>query len=178
MIILFLPQSSLTTNRISDKEPSTTGVRFVVGAALVKVGGFFMSVKTDIGPFAIVPLWLSKSASNSALRLYALVSAKYANKESQAWPSYKTISEDLGCSKSSVVRDIIELKKLGALTIENRNRPNGSPTSNVYTLITSKPEADIEAKLERGAKSMQTKKLEHEAMLGRIAMIGGLTDNL
>lgn len=132
-----------------------------------------MSIKTGDGPFAIIPLWIILSASANAVRLYTLMWAKYSDKESNTlWPSHKTMANDLGWSESSIKRTILELKNLGAVTIENRNRSDGSSTSNIYTLITSKTEADMEAKLERRAKSAKTTKLEQEAIFGRIAMIG------
>ena len=50
-------------------------------------------VRSDIGPYAIVPLWLLETGvSGQAVRLYALLAAKYADKHGAGYPSRKALA--------------------------------------------------------------------------------------
>jgi hypothetical protein len=89
--------------------------------------------------FAIVPEYvLFSSVSPNAVRLFAVLN-RYANKRGQAWPSRKTLAELMDVSVATIDRAKDELVELGALTVENRQGPNGDPTSNIYTLVMSSP---------------------------------------
>jgi hypothetical protein len=89
--------------------------------------------------FAIVPSYvLFSNVSANAVRLFAVLN-RYANKRGQAWPSRKTLAQLLEVSVATVDRAKDELVELGALTVENRQGPNGDPTSNIYTLVMSSP---------------------------------------
>ena len=50
------------------------------------------------------------------------------------WPGVKTIATDLGLSRSTVKRALNDLTAKGYLQKESRFRPNGSSTSNLYTI--------------------------------------------
>jgi DNA-binding transcriptional MocR family regulator len=89
--------------------------------------------------FAIVPEYvLFSGVSPNAVRLFAVLN-RYANKRGQAWPSRKTLAELMDVSVATVDRAKDELVELGALNVENRQGPNGDPTSNIYTLLMSSP---------------------------------------
>lgn len=74
----------------------------------------------DIGPYGIA--------------VYALL-AKYANKEGQSFPSFRTIRALLGISRHSIVRTIDTLVSKKLITKENRLSPDGDYSSNIYTLL-------------------------------------------
>jgi hypothetical protein len=89
--------------------------------------------------FAILPAYvLFSNVSANAIRLFAVLN-RYANKRGQAWPSRKTLAQLMDVSVATVDRAKDELVELGALTVENRQGPNGDPTSNIYTLVMSSP---------------------------------------
>lgn len=50
------------------------------------------------------------------------------------WPGINTIASDLHLSRSTVKRALNELTAKGFLQKESRFRPNGSSTSNLYTV--------------------------------------------
>lgn len=58
-----------------------------------------------------------------------------AGKRGYCWPSVATIAEDIGMSKSTVKRALMDLKKKGFIQIENRYQENGGKTSNLYHIL-------------------------------------------
>ena len=50
------------------------------------------------------------------------------------WPGIKTIARDMNLSRSTVKRALTDLEQHGYLAKLPRYRPNGSNTSNLYTL--------------------------------------------
>ena len=99
-----------------------------------------MVVKSDIGPFSMIPVWVIRNASPSAVVVFGEL-ASYTNNDSKiCWPSHKTIAEEVNLSISTVKRSIAELVELGAVVKENRYGKDGSPTSNEYVLIFTIPE--------------------------------------
>jgi DNA-binding transcriptional MocR family regulator len=89
--------------------------------------------------FAIVPQYvLFSQVSANAVRLFAVLN-RYANAQQKAWPSRKTLAQLMEVSVATVDRAKDELVELGALQVENRQGPNGDPTSNIYTLVMSSP---------------------------------------
>ena len=54
--------------------------------------------------------------------------------QQKCWPSIKTIATDLHLSRSTVKRALGELEQHGYLEHLPRYRPNGSSTSNLYTV--------------------------------------------
>ena len=53
----------------------------------------------------------------------------------KCWPSLKTIASGLQLSVSTVQRALTELEAAGYVRRENRYRPNGGKTSNLYTVL-------------------------------------------
>ena len=56
------------------------------------------------------------------------------NSAGSCWPGIKTIAKDLNLSRSPVKRALADLEQHGYLAKLPRYRPNGSNTSNLYTL--------------------------------------------
>ena len=54
--------------------------------------------------------------------------------EGKCWPGIKTIASDMKLSRSTVKRAVSDLEKAGYLVKVPRYRPNGSSTSNLYTV--------------------------------------------
>jgi helix-turn-helix protein len=100
------------------------------------------AVETDIGRFAIVPLWITETdVSHLAVRLYVELAGRFANKDGQAWPSRKRLKEILGVGGLATVdRAIDELKRIGAVHVEPRFDPRGHHTSNLYVVKMVRPE--------------------------------------
>jgi hypothetical protein len=100
-------------------------------------------LRTDIGPFAIVPEWLiDAEVSHGAVRLYSLL-ARYSNSDQAAWPSRATLARRLRSSKDSVDRWVKELVCVQALHVEARRDVtkdgNLINRSNLYTLAVVPP---------------------------------------
>lgn len=57
------------------------------------------------------------------------------NKEGQCWPAIPTIAEEMGISRSTVRRALIDLEQHGFLRHENRWRENGGKSSNLYYVL-------------------------------------------
>lgn len=78
-------------------------------------------VTSDIGPFAILPMWvLEAGVSGNAVRAYAIL-ASYANRETgEAFPSRKTMAKRLGVSVDTIDRGIKELEEAQAVTVAYR----------------------------------------------------------
>ena len=84
-------------------------------------------VRNEIGRYAIVPLWLIERCHEpQALRLYALLTAKYGNPEHRAWATYSKLSKDLRVSTKSIERSVLYLRQLGALSTERRCDTKGA----------------------------------------------------
>lgn len=50
---------------------------------------------------------------------------RYANQDSEAWPSYSTIARGTGMSRRQVIREIAKMEALGVIAIErNQNHAN------------------------------------------------------
>ena len=54
--------------------------------------------------------------------------------EGKCWPGIKTIASDMKLSRSTVKRALHDLEQHGYLKKASRHRPNGSSTSNLYTV--------------------------------------------
>ena len=57
-----------------------------------------------------------------------------SNSAGSCWPGIKTIARDMNLSRSTVKRALADLEQRGYLAKLPRYRPNGSNTSNLYTL--------------------------------------------
>lgn len=88
-------------------------------------------VRSDTGPFALVPEWVvDASISDRAFRLYATL-ARYADQKGLAWPRRSVLADRLGTSVKSIDRAMGELEALGAVVIEARF-DDGGQRSNLY----------------------------------------------
>lgn len=61
--------------------------------------------------------------------------ARFANKEQEAWPTYRTISERTRVSRSQIIRAITRMEGLKIITITRRVDDKGNRTSHLYTLL-------------------------------------------
>jgi hypothetical protein len=93
-------------------------------------------VRSDIGRYGIVPEWLlATDVSANAIRLFAVLAAKYADREGLAYPSRRRLREDMGgVSLDTIDRGVADLVRIGALSVEARRSDDGDPTSNLYTV--------------------------------------------
>lgn len=93
-------------------------------------------VRTDTGPFAIVPLWLiDPRTSPRAIQLYAILAGIYADRDGVAWPSRARLAADMGVrSLNTVDATLLELGGLGAVTIERRRTTAGDNETNRYVV--------------------------------------------
>lgn len=93
--------------------------------------------------FAQVPVWLIRSGkdiSHGALRLWAVIKTYTKNGEPVAFPSQKTIAEDMGVSVRQVRTYTQQLYSAGAVNIDLRQNDDGSLGRNyVYTLAWDEP---------------------------------------
>ena len=55
---------------------------------------------------------------------------RYANQDSECWPSYSTIAKGTGMSKRQVMREIVKLEGLKIIAVERNQH-----TSNVFILL-------------------------------------------
>ncbi|MDH2299807.1 helix-turn-helix domain-containing protein [Cobetia sp. 29-18-1] len=67
-------------------------------------------------------------------RLALMLIADYANEDAECWPSIKRLSEEMGCSESTVRRSLAELVQLNLLVVMPRTAQYGRQTSNAYRL--------------------------------------------
>ena len=58
----------------------------------------------------------------------------HADSEGRCRPGIRTIAAELGLSRSTVKRALHDLEQHGYLKKASRQRPNGSSTSNLYTV--------------------------------------------
>lgn len=86
---------------------------------------------------------------------------RFAGARKEAWPSYGTMANLMGASRSSVIRAIQSLVDRGLVKVQSRERENGSSTSNLY-LIT-----DIQKDTYK-----QTSSIENETGGGVVATPG------
>ena len=90
-------------------------------------------IRSDTGPFAMVPEWLLYSGvSGNAIKLFAIIHRHEG--PGGAHPSRKRLGDLMGVSVNVVDRTISELVDVGALTKEHRFSSDGDMTSNAYTL--------------------------------------------
>lgn len=71
--------------------------------------------------------------SHRAIPVYMYLRDR-ADKNGSCWPGIKTIAKDLNLSRSTVKRALQDLEQRGYLVKQSRYRPNGSNTSNLYTV--------------------------------------------
>lgn len=129
---------------------------------------------SDVGRFAIVPLWLLLTdVSNTAIRLFALLAAKYADRDGACFPSRLRLAADLRArSKRTVDTAIDELERVGAVEVERR-ATKGLHQSNVYVLHYADPATRARGVAdEGGAKICTTPGAEECATLAQLSARG------
>ena len=77
---------------------------------------------------------LYRSELNHRARAVYMYLKDHADKQGTCWPGIKTISRDLGLSRSTVKRALDDLCGAGLVVKESRWRENGSLTSNLYRI--------------------------------------------
>lgn len=105
-------------------------------------GSTHRRMKSDIGPYSIIPEWLIGRVSPSALTLFALL-GRYANRDDEAWPSYATLAKRLGTSRRSVINWMQELENVGAVEIQSRRDETGDHGTNIYSLRYANPSPQV-----------------------------------
>lgn len=101
-------------------------------------------VRSEMGPFVIVPRWVIESVSATALQLYVVLGT-YCDRDLVARPSVKTLARDMDCSVRTVQGARNELQRAGALMVQARVSEQGDPTANEYWLRQVKPEGAFPA---------------------------------
>lgn len=61
---------------------------------------------------------------------------RFANRQSECWPSYQTIAERVGMSRRQVIREIKKLETLGLIAVQPQyDEHTGEQRSNLYILL-------------------------------------------
>lgn len=100
-----------------------------------------MTIRSDIGPFGIVPEWVTTGPiSDPAVRLYALL-ARHADRDSgELTRRRRALADALGWSVDKLDRAKRELVDVGALVVDARFDEGGDRTSNRYTIAFLRPD--------------------------------------
>lgn len=83
--------------------------------------------------------WAVKQECPHLSKLVLLILADHANADNQCWPSMATICKETGLSRSTAIRAINKLCKLGLIRKSGRWIAH-EQTSNSYRLLIAKPE--------------------------------------
>lgn len=78
-------------------------------------------------------IYADSDISYKAMAVYMYLKDR-SDGQGKCWPGIRTIGADLKFSRSTVKRALKELTEKGYLVKAARYRPNGSSTSNLYTL--------------------------------------------
>lgn len=92
--------------------------------------------QSDVGRYGIIPEWLLDSGvSSTAIQLFAVLAAKYADRDGECYPGRKRLAVDVGVrSERTVDAALAELTGVGAVWIEHRMGLAGVPLTNLYRL--------------------------------------------
>jgi DNA-binding Lrp family transcriptional regulator len=134
-------------------------------------------VRSDTGPFAIVPEWLlDAGVSGNAVKLYAIL-ARYADTVGKATPKRRTLATRMGVSVDTVDRVLRELEMSGAIKREARFESDeysgaSRQTTNEITVYRLRlpvrtdaeggPSTDAEPALGTGAEPVNESQVERE----------------
>lgn len=88
-----------------------------------------MSIRHDLGRFALVPEYIVNGASPPAQKLWCILWIYTGNGQHEAWPTLGRLATDMGVTRRTVQRILDDLIDLGAVTILHR-----TGTSSLYTL--------------------------------------------
>lgn len=110
-------------------------------------------IDSDVGPFALVPLWVARAASASALRVYIELANMADRTTQQAWPSRRSMAERCGFSSVRTVDNAVaELVELGALVKHQRPRSGERHDTTLYTVVMRQPGCTVvHPPVQRGA---------------------------
>jgi len=94
-----------------------------------------MTIRTDIGPFAMVPEWVitHPDIKGNDILVYVALAMRASRKTNSCWPGQELIGEDVGLSVATVKRSLSALKEMGAVSWKRTG------ASNVYTVHQAKP---------------------------------------
>ena len=68
-------------------------------------------------------------------KLILMAIADHADDSGYAWPGYRGIAKKCGASYRTIQRHVHSLEEQGILKVEPRQRPDGSSSSNGYTVV-------------------------------------------
>jgi hypothetical protein len=93
------------------------------------------SFRSQLGPFAMVPVWVLRDAKDAqAVYLYAILS-RYANRERRAWPKHDRLAAEMGVTDRSVRRALARLKAIHAVQTSPHRRADGTVDGTEYLLV-------------------------------------------
>lgn len=112
------------------------------------------TIRGQIGPFAIVPLWLLQACDDAhAIRLYAYLSARWGSREGGSiHPKVSTLALDLKSSERAIHRALDGLRDVGAIQTTKRRRLDGSVAGLDFVII----QADPKLTATGGSKALQS----------------------
>lgn len=125
-----------------------------------------MSITHEVGPFAIVPLWvmdrLIETGNPEALRLYVQLHRWTAGADHSCYPSRQKIADACGVTTKTIDRYVDALRTIGALDVQARWDAEGDRTSNCYTLRVTPPGHAGEVEEEQAGGDMYVATSRHE----------------
>lgn len=86
----------------------------------------------DVGPFALVPVWILELGLTGAELATYLALRSFANNSGECYPSQKTIAARAGISEIAVRKAVARFRDLGIVTTTPRYRPDGSLAGLTY----------------------------------------------
>jgi DNA-binding MarR family transcriptional regulator len=96
----------------------------------------------------------AKKIGATGVAIYAVL-ARHANRQTgECWPTIGRIARTLDLARSTVKVYLRKMEKAGLIAIEERQDPQGDPTSNLYTLLDPSPDA-IEQRRETAAAALE-----------------------
>lgn len=105
-----------------------------------------IDVRSDTGPFAIIPEWvLNQEISPTAIRLYCMLALMADRRDLTSRPSRAYLAKRCRCSLRHIARALVELQQVGALQVEHRRKKDafGEDTkeleANLYTIVRQIP---------------------------------------
>lgn len=75
-----------------------------------------------------------KELGPHGIAVYAAL-ARFANQESECWPTYRTITERTGVSRAQIARETAKLKSLGIIDVVAQVDDKGERKANLYILL-------------------------------------------
>ena len=82
-----------------------------------------------------VMTWAWEQELPPLTKLILMAIADHADDSGYAWPGYRGIAKKCGASYRTIQRHVHSLEEQGILKVEPRQRPDGSSSSNGYTVV-------------------------------------------